>query len=89
MPPPFVVLSTTVLQNYTFVLLLSSRYVYGGFYLVDYSPCLLMFRCTILVLIDFKRCFLIRFYVRPGKFFRRPCLIAFMSLSVFGMKSAT
>ena len=71
----------------TFVLILSSRYVSGGFSLVDCSPCILMFRCPIVVFLDFSRCLLIIVLVRPGRVFRNPYLMALTRLSVVGMNS--
>ena len=76
-----------VLQNTTFVLLLSYRSVSGGFYLVYCRPCLLMCRCLIVVLLDFSICLLISFSVRPGHLFREPFFIAMRRLVFFGMKS--
>ena len=77
-------------MKYTiFVLILSSGSVSGVFSLVDCNPCLLLFRCPIVVFIDFSRCFLISFSVRPGQVFRKPCLIALSILSVVVLKSAT
>ena len=83
-----VLLGSTVVQYTTFVLILSSSSVSGGFSFVDYNPCLLTCRCPIVVFLDFSRWFLIRFSVRPGQVFRKPCLIALRRLDVVGMKSA-
>ena len=44
-PPSFVVLRSTVVQNTTFVLLLYSRSVSGGFFLDYLSPFILTCRC--------------------------------------------
>ena len=57
--------------------------------MVDFSTCLIMCRCPIVVLIDFLGCFLTRFHVRPGKVLRKSCFIALISLAVVGLKSAT
>ena len=70
------------------VLLLYSRSVSGCFSLVDVTPCLLMCRCPIFVFLDFSRCLLISFLVRPGHVFRNPCLVVLMRLVVVGMNSA-
>ena len=86
--PSFVVLGSTVVKINTFVLFLSSRSISGGFSLVEYIPCLLMCMCTIVVLIYFYISFLMSPSVRPGQVLSKPCLIALMRLSVFGMNSA-
>ena len=36
----------------------------------------------------FLRCFLMKFYFRPDKVFRKPCLISLMRLSVVGLRSS-
>ena len=72
----------------TFIVILSSRSVLGGFYLVYCNHFLLMCKCPIVVFLDFSRCFFISFYVRPGQVFRKTCLIDLMRLAVVGMKSA-
>ena len=84
----FFVLWSTVLQNTTFVLILSYKSVSVGFYLVDCSPFLLMCMCTIVVFLDFSRFFLMNFSVRPGHILRKPCLIALKRLAVVGLNSA-
>ena len=76
------------MQNTTFILIFSSKSVPGGFSLVDCIPYLFMCRCPIFLLLDFLRCFLISFLVRPGHIFRKPCLIALRRLDVSGMKGA-
>ena len=76
------------MQYTTFVLILSSRYISGGFSLVDCNPCLLMCRCTIVVFLDLSRRFLMSFYVRPGHVFRKSCLTDLRRLSVVGLRSA-
>ena len=83
-----VVLGSTVVQYTTFVLILYSRSVSGGFSLVDFNTCILMCRCPIIASLDLSRCFLISFYVRPGWVFRETCLIALKRLAVVGLKSA-
>ena len=80
-------LSSTVVENTTFVLILSSRYVSGGFSLVDCIPCLLMCRCPTVVFLDFSRCLLISFSVRLCHIFRKSCFVALRRLAVVGMKS--
>ena len=47
-----------------------------------------MFRCLIVVFLDFSRCFLIRISVRPGQVFRKPFLIALNRIAAVGLKSA-
>ena len=47
-----------------------------------------MCKCPIVVFPDLSWCFLISFFVRPGQFFRKPCLIVLRRLAVVGMKSA-
>ena len=81
-----VVLGSTVVQYTTFVLILSSRSVSRCVSLVDCHNFLPMCRCTIFVLLDFPRCFLIIFLL--GQVFRKPCFIALKRLAVVGMKSA-
>ena len=81
-------LGSTVVQNSTFVLILSSRSVSEGFYLVDCNPCLLMCRCPIVVFLDFSRCFLMIFSVRPGQVLSKHFLIYLRRLAVVGLKIA-
>ena len=81
-------IGSTVVHNNIYFLFLSSRSISGGFYLVYYSPCIIMWRSTIFVLLDFLRWLLIRFSVRPGQVFRNPCFIALKRLAVFGLKSS-
>ena len=85
--PTLFMLGSTVVQNNTFVLILSSRSVSGGFFLVDYIPCLLMCRRRIVVFLDFSWYLLMSFSVRPGHVFMKPFLIALMRLTVVGLKS--
>ena len=70
--PSLVVLGYTVVQNTTFIVIFSFKYVSGGVSLVDCIPCLLMCRCPIIVFPDFSRCFFISFYIRPVHVFRKP-----------------
>ena len=84
-----VVLGSTVVQYTTLVLIFSCRSVSWGFYLVDYNPCLIMWRCHIVVFPDFSRYFLISLSVRSSQVFRKPFLIAMRRLSFVGMKSAS
>ena len=70
------------------MLVLSYRTISGGFYLVDFSPCLPMWRYTIVVLIEFYRCFFMSFYVRPVQVLRKPCFIALRRLDFVGLKSS-
>ena len=56
--------------------------------MVDYNPFLIMCRCLIVVLLDFSRCLLISFSVRPGQVFRKPCFIDLRRIAVVDMKSA-
>ena len=58
--PSFVIIRSTVVKKKMF-LLLSSRSVYGGFSMVDFSPCLIMCMCPIVVFLDFSICLLISF----------------------------
>ena len=74
------------MQHATFFIL-SSRSVSGGFPLVDCSPCLLVCRCPIVMFLDFSRCLLINFSVRPGHVFNKTCLMALRILSVVGLNS--
>ena len=71
-----------------YIFLFSSRSVYGGFSLVDCSPCLLVWRCPIFLFLDFSRCFLMSFSMRPGQVLGKSCLVALRRLAV-GMKSDT
>ena len=75
------------MQNTTFVLILSSNYVSGGFPLVGCRPFLFICRCPIIIFLGFSRCFLMIFFVRSGQVFRKPCLISVRRLAVVGMKS--
>ena len=85
--PSLVVIGSTVVQNAAFFFFYSKS-VSGDFSLVDCSPCILMFRCTIVVFLNFSKCFFMSFSVRPVHFFRKPCLIALRRLAVVGLKSA-
>ena len=85
--PPLVVLGSTIVQYTTFVLILSFRYVSGGFSLVGCNPCLLMCGCPIFLFLYFSRCFLIIFSLGPVQVFRKLCLIAFRRIAVVGLKS--
>ena len=58
------------------------------FSLFDFSPCILVCRCPIIVFLDFSRCFLMIFSMRPGHVFRKPCLVALRKLAVVGLNSA-
>ena len=80
-------LGSTILQNTTFVLILSSSYVSGVVSLVYFIPCHLMCRCPIVVFLDLLRCFFMVFYVRPVHVFRKPCLINLRRLAIVGLKS--
>ena len=75
-------------QNTTFVLILSSRYLSGDFSLVDFSPCLLVWRCPMVVFLGFKRWLLISFSLRPCHVFSKPCLITLRKIVVVGLKSS-
>ena len=75
------------MHNTTFGFILSSKSVSGGLSLVDFSPCLLMCRCTIVVFLDFSRYFFMSFSVRPGHIFRKPCLIYLRRIAEVQMKS--
>ena len=86
--PSLVVLGSTVVQYTKFVVILSSRYVSGGFSLVDFNPCLLMCKYPIVAFLDLSRCFLINFSVKPGQVFRKPCLIPLRRLAVVEIKSS-
>ena len=86
--PSLVFIGSTVMQYTPLNLIFYSRYVSGGFSLVDCNPCLLLCRCPIVVFLDFSRCFLMSFSVRPGHVFRKSCLIALRRLAVVGMKSS-
>ena len=85
--PSFVLLVSKVVKDTTFVLLLSSNSVSKSFSTVDFSPCLLIWRCPIFVFVYFSICFLVRWYVRPGQVFIKTCLITLRSLADVGMKS--
>ena len=45
-----------------------------------------MCKCTIVVFLDFSRCFLVIFYVRPSQVLSKPYLIALRRLAVVGLK---
>ena len=70
------------------VLHLSSRSVYGGFFLVDCIPFLLICRCPIVVYIGFSVCLFINPSVGPVRVLSKPRLIVFVRLVVVGLKSA-
>ena len=86
--PSLVVLWSIVVQNTTFVLIFSSNYVSGGYYLVDLSPYLLMCMCPIVVFLGFPRWFVMSFSIRPGQVFRKHFLIALRRIDVVGRNSA-
>ena len=88
-PHSFVVLESTGVQKTSFVFHLSSGTVSGGFFLVDYSPFLLMCRCPIVVFIDISICIFINHSVRPGHVLRKPSLIALRGLVISGLKSVS
>ena len=69
--------------------LFSYKSVSCDFSLVNCSPCLLMLRCLIDVFLNFSRCLLMIFSVRPGQVFRKPCLVALRRIAVVGTKSST
>ena len=81
-------LGSAVVQNITFAFILSYRSIVGGFPLVDFSPCLLMCRCPIVVFLNFSICLLIIFSVRHVHIFRKTCLIVLSRLAIVGLKSA-
>ena len=54
--------------------------------MVDFRPCLLVYRCPIVVFLRFSRCLLISFSVRSGHVFGNAWFIALMRLAVVGMK---
>ena len=56
--------------------------------MVDFSPFLIMWRCTIVLLIGFSRWLLIRFSVSPGQVFRKSCLVGLKRLASVELKSA-
>ena len=85
--PSFVVLGSTVLQKTIFVFPMSSKSVSGGFYMIGFSPCIPMFRCPIVLFIDFYICLLMSFSVRLAQVLRKPCWILLRSVSVVGLKS--
>ena len=87
--PSFLVIWYKVVQNSTFVFLLSSGSISGGFSLVYYSHFLLMVRCPIVVFFDFSRCFLMSFSVSPGQVFRKPCLVSLSRFAVVVLKIAS
>ena len=62
--------------------------VYGGLFLVDCSPCRLIFRFPIVVLINLSRCFLINIYVSPDHVLRKPNLTSLIRLAGVGINSA-
>ena len=69
------------------ILNLSFRYVSKRFFMVDCSPCRLIFRCPIVVLIDFSICLVINPSVRSSHVLRKLILIALISLVFLGLKS--
>ena len=81
-------LESIVVQNTTFVLLLSYRSISVGLSLVYCSPCILMYRCPIVVFLNFSRCLLIGFSVRSGHVFSKDFFIALKRLVVVGLRSA-
>ena len=85
--PSLVVLGSKVVQYTTFVFIFSFRYVSIGFSLVDCNSSIFLCRCPIVVFLDFSRCFLMSFSVRPGQVFRKPCLVSLKILAVVGLKS--
>ena len=85
----FVVIGSTVVQNTTFVFILSSRSLWGGFPLFGCIPYLLMCRCPIFVFLDVSGFILVSFSLSPDHVFRRPCLMALRRLSVVVLNSAT
>ena len=84
--PSLVVLGFTVVQCTTFVVIVSSRSISGGFSLFFFNHCLLVCRCPIVGFLYLSMCFLIRFYVIPEQVFRKPCLIALIILSAVVLK---
>ena len=56
--------------------------------MVNCSLCLLMCMCTIVVFLDFSRCFLMSFFMRHVQVFRKPFLVALITLAAFGLKSS-
>ena len=77
-----------VTQNDMLVLIFSPRSVSGIVFLVDDAPCRFMWRCTIVVLMDLYKCFLIILSVTPGHFLRKPGLAAFTRPVFVGINSA-
>ena len=84
--PSFVVIGFTVVQNNIFVLLLSLSSISAGFSLVDCSPCILIYRCPIVVFLHFSICLLINVSVSSGQVFRKPFFIALSTIDVVGLK---
>ena len=56
--------------------------------MIDFSPCLLMCRCPIVIFITFYICFFINTSMRPVQVLRKPCFITLRRTIVFGLKSA-
>ena len=71
-----------------FVLLFFFWSLSGDFSQIDCSPCLIVWRCPIVLFFDFLRCLLMIFYLRHGQVISKPCLIALSRLDVVGIKSA-
>ena len=85
--PSFVVLGSTFVQNTTFFLILSYRSISVGFSLVDCVPCIIMGMCPVVLFVDFSRCLLISFSVRPVQVFSKPFFIALTRIASVGLKS--
>ena len=77
----------TVVHKTILIFHLSSMSISGGFYMVDCSPCLIMRRCRIVMLVYLSLCFFITPYMMHGQFLSKPSLIAFGRLVVVRMKS--
>ena len=84
--PAFVEIGSTVEQKTALVLHLSSMSISGGFSMDGCIPCCLMCRYTIVVFIDFSRCFFVNSSVRPGQVFSKPSLIALIRVVVLKIK---
>ena len=66
------------------VLLLSLRSVSGAFFILYSTPCIFMWRCPRVVLMELSRFFLMRLSDITGYGFRNPYLVAFSRLLLVG-----
>ena len=87
--PSCVTFGYMVTQNDMLVLIFSPRSVSGIVFLVDDAPCRFMWRCTIVLLMDFNKCLLIKLSVRPGYVLRKTCLMTLRRFVFVGLNSSS